>query len=176
MQTSVTFKNFESSEALKSYVQTKLDKLDKFLDAPVEANVVLSVEKIRHISEIHLIGDRLNIQATESSDSMYSSIDMVLDKLRHQIKKNKQKHRERRPISKNGIKGAVSDEISTIQSEPEDIVIETIDYKPMDIDEAVMQMKLDTDNFFVFTNSRTQNVNVLYKKKDGNFGLIQPNS
>ncbi len=104
MQISVTFKNFDSSEALRSYVQSRLEKLDKLLDAPVEANVVLCVEKIRHIAEVTLIGDKLSLHATEESDSMYSSIDMAADKIKAQIKKSKEKVRERRPVSKNGIK------------------------------------------------------------------------
>jgi putative sigma-54 modulation protein len=104
MQISVTFKNFDSSEALRSYVQSRLEKLDKLLDAPVEANVVLCVEKIRHIAEVTLIGDKLSLHATEESDSMYSSIDMAADKIKGQIKKSKEKVRERRPVSKNGIK------------------------------------------------------------------------
>ena len=104
MQISVTFKNFDSSEALRSYVQSRLEKLDKLLDAPVEANVVLCVEKIRHIAEVTLMGDKLSLHATEESDSMYSSIDMAADKIKAQIKKSKEKVRERRPVSKNGIK------------------------------------------------------------------------
>ncbi|WP_027358712.1 ribosome hibernation-promoting factor, HPF/YfiA family [Desulforegula conservatrix] len=104
MQISVTFKNFDSSEALRSYVQTRLEKLDKLLDAPVEANVVLCVEKIRHIAEVTLVGDKLSLHATEESESMYSSIDMAADKIKAQIKKSKEKVRERRPVSKNGIK------------------------------------------------------------------------
>lgn len=87
MQTSVTFKNIEPSENLKSYVTNKLQKFDKLLDNPAEANVVLSVEKIRHITEIKLIGDRLNLNCREESNDMYSSIDLALDKLEKQLKK-----------------------------------------------------------------------------------------
>ncbi|MGD9193927.1 MAG: ribosome-associated translation inhibitor RaiA, partial [Desulfobacterales bacterium] len=94
MQTSVTFKNLDPSENLKSYVSDKLDRFDKFLDNPAEANVVLSVEKFRHIAEINIGGDRLTIIGKEETDDMYSAIDMVLDKLEKQIKKNKQKIRD----------------------------------------------------------------------------------
>ena len=81
MQTSVTFKNLDPSDHLKSYVRNKLNKLDKLLDNPAEANVVLSVEKIRHIAEIKITGDRLNINCREKTNDMYSSIDMAMDKL-----------------------------------------------------------------------------------------------
>ena len=79
MQTSVTFKNLDPSENLKSYVADKLDRFDRLLDNPAEANVVLSVEKFRHIAEINITGDRLNIVGKEEINDMYSAIDMVLD-------------------------------------------------------------------------------------------------
>ena len=96
MQTSVTFKNLESSDHLKAYVSDKLNRFDKYLYNPAEANVVLSVEKFRHIAEINIIGDRLSINGKEETEDMYSAIDMALDKLEKQIKKNKQKIRDRR--------------------------------------------------------------------------------
>ncbi|RPJ81312.1 MAG: ribosome-associated translation inhibitor RaiA, partial [Deltaproteobacteria bacterium] len=105
MQTSVTFKNIDSSDHLKSFIQDKLNRLDKLLDNPAEANVVLSVEKFRHIAEISLIGDRLNIVGKEETNDMYSAIDMVLDKLETQLKKNKQKMKKRRPVSRKKNKG-----------------------------------------------------------------------
>ena len=105
MQTSVTFKNLDSSDHLKSYVGDKLDRLDKYLDNPAEANVVLTVEKFRHIAEINIAGDRLSINGKEETNDMYSAIDMVLDKLEKQIKKNKQKIRERRTSGINNAEG-----------------------------------------------------------------------
>ena len=96
MQTSVTFKNIDPSDHLKSYVGDKLDRFDKFLDNPAEANVVLAVEKFRHIAEINVAGDKLTIIGSEETNDMYSAIDMALDKLETQIKKSKQKIRERR--------------------------------------------------------------------------------
>lgn len=91
MQTTVTFKKIDSSDALKSYIQKKLDRFDKMLDSPAEAHVVLSVEKIRHIAEITLTCDKLNIHAREDSDSMYASIDTLMDKVKIQLTKNKEK-------------------------------------------------------------------------------------
>ncbi len=179
MQISVTFKNLDPSEHLKSYVQNKLDKLDKLLDNPAEANVVLSVEKIRHIAEIKIIGDRLSINCREKTSDMYSSIDMALDKLEKQIKKNKQKIKNHRQGNRSEIreKQALPEDIpsDTLADEPQ-IRVQNIDFKPMDIDEASMQINLVDDNFIVFTNSRTNRVNVLYRRKDGDLGLIQPRS
>lgn len=179
MQISVTFKNLDPSEPLKSYVQNKLNKLDKLLDNPAEANVVLSVEKIRHIAEIKIIGDRLSINCREKTGDMYSSIDMALDKLEKQIKKNKQKIKNHRQGTRSEqrdkeILPAESLIHQPEESAPPQIRIQNIDFKPMDIEEASMQMELVSDNFIVFTNSRTNRVNVLYRRNDGDLGLIQP--
>jgi putative sigma-54 modulation protein len=175
MQTSVTFKNLDPSDNLKAYVREKLDRFDRLLDNPAEANVVLSVEKFRHIAEINISGDRLNINGKEEINDMYSAIDMVLDKLEKQIKKGKQKIREHRIGSKFSIKDISNTELmpSEDDAEPE-VMVRNIEYKPMDIEEAVMQMDLVKDNFLVFTNAHTDRVNVLYRRKDGHYGLIQP--
>jgi putative sigma-54 modulation protein len=179
MQISVTFKNLDPSDHLKSYVQNKLDKLDKLLDNPAEANVVLSVEKIRHIAEIKITGDRLSINCREKTSDMYSSIDMALDKLEKQIKKNKQKIKNHRQGTRSELREmqVLPEDISSepLTDEPQ-IRVQNIDFKPMDVDEASMQMNLVDDNFIVFTNSRTNRVNVLYRRKDGDLGLIQPRS
>lgn len=179
MQTSITFKNLDSSDALKSYIQKKMERFDKLLDSPAEANVVLSVEKIRHIAEINLVSDKLNIQAKEETENMYSSIDMIADKLKKQIKKSKQKIRERRPAPKGGIRESAAIQENQTESGSDDeednsIIIEAIPAKPMDINEAVMQIDMEKEDFFVFTHAKTNRVNVLYKRKDGNLGLIQP--
>lgn len=172
MKTSVTFKNLEPSEPLKSYVGDKLDRFDRFLDSPAEANVVLSVEKFRHIAEININGRKFNIIAKEETNDMYSAIDMALDKISNQIRKNKEKVRDHRGGAKIPMMPA---EPVRVEENPEpQVMVQNIEYKPMDIDEAVMQMDLVTDNFLVFSNAKTDQINVLYRRKDGNFGLIQP--
>jgi len=177
MQTSVTFKNLDPSEHLKAYVRDKLDRFDKYLHNPAEANVVLSVQKFRHIAEININGDRLTINGREETNDMYSAIDMTLDKLETQIKKSKEKIRKRRPGARSIARDVVAEMSSGMEDDPvKQIKVKNIDYKPMDIDEAVMQMDLVTDNFLVFTNARTDKINVLYRRKDGHYGLIQPSS
>ncbi|MBS3809891.1 MAG: ribosome-associated translation inhibitor RaiA [Desulfobacterales bacterium] len=175
MQTSVTFKNLDPSDHLKSYVSTKLDRFDKLLDNPAEAQVVLSVEKIRHIAEIRLKGDRLNIVCRENSSDMYSSIDLALDKLEKQLKKQKAKIKNHRQ----GGRGEDRTEKEAAQpAKPENpspqVIVQNLEYKPMDIEEATMQMELISDNFLVFRNARTNKINVLYRRNDGDLGLIQP--
>jgi putative sigma-54 modulation protein len=172
MNTSVRFKNLEPSDALKLYVSEKLNRMEKYFNGPTEANVVLSIEKFRHSAEILVTGDRLTINGKEETEEMYSAIDMVLDKLEVQIKKNKQKSREFRSKGKTGPAGA--DQTVDEDVDQPRVRIKHIEYKPMDIDEAVMQMDLINNSFLVFTNARTDTVNVLYRQKDGNYGLIQP--
>jgi putative sigma-54 modulation protein len=172
MNTSVRFKNLEPSDALKSYVSEKLDRMEKYFNAPAEANVVLSIEKFRHSAEINIMGDRLTINGKEETGEMYSAIDMVLDKLEGQIKKSKQKGRQYRSKAKPG--AMAPERMVDIDAEPPRVRVHHIEFKPMDVDEAVMQMDLIKNNFLVFTNARTESVNVLYRQKDGNYGLIQP--
>ena len=177
MNTSVRFKNLEPSDALKSYVSEKLNRMEKYFNGPAEANVVLSIEKFRHSAEINIIGDRLTINGKEETGDMYSAIDMVLDKLEKQIKRSKQKIRERRASAKGRTR--------TIREEPsprteEDFVrevkIESLSVKPMDVEEAVLQMDLSDQSFLVFTNARSSLINVIYRRKDGHYGLVQPRS
>ncbi len=179
MQTSVTFKNIDPSENLKSYVSDKLNRFDKYLDNPAEANAVLSIEKFRHIAEISVSGDRLVVNAKEETVNMYSAIDMALDKLEKQIKKSKEKTRERKGKlkSKSQDKNRIEEELATEKDEQTfQIEVKHIDFKPMDVEEAVMQLSLDNNTFLVFTNARTELINVLYRRKNGNLGLIQPNN
>jgi len=178
MQTTITFKKIDSSDSLKSYVHKKLTKFDKMLDSPGEAYVVLSVEKIRHIAEITLTCDKLKIHARENSENMYSSIDALIDKVSIQIKKNKEKIKRHMSGNKQSIKNkpAESQFSEDIADNPmlDQIILETIDYKPMDIEDALIELDSGKQSFFVFNNARTEQLNVLYKHNNGKLGLIQP--
>ena len=177
MHTSVTFKNLDPSDHLKSYISEKLNRFDKFLDSAAEANVVLSVEKHRHTAEVKITGGKISINGKEETSDMYSAIDSVLDKLEKQIKKSKQKVLDRRSAGKESVKDMAEEEAADLPREERSrqLKIKNIEYKPMDIEEAMMQMDLIRDNFLVFTNSKSDKVNVIYRRKDGNYGLIQPN-
>ena len=177
MQTSVTFKNLDHSESLKSYIQNKLDRFDKLLDNPAIATVVLSMEKFRRIAEINISGGRLNINGKEETDDIYSAIDNVLEKIKKQLKKSKTKIRAHR----GGLKGAgkqipIEESVAETLEADVQVRVSNIEYKPMDVEEAIMQISIITNDFLVFTNARTDEVNVLYRRKDGDYGLIQPSS
>ncbi len=181
MQTTVTFKKIDSSDSLKAYVQKKLDRFDKMLDSPAEAHVVLLVEKIRHIAEITLTCDKLNIHAKEKSENMYSSIDALMDKVKAQINKHKEKVKRHMSGDKTSLNDTqefnpVNTDIPPdFQIDPmSEIVVEPVDSKPMDIEDAVIELNSGKKSFFVFNNARTQQLNVLYKHNNGKLGLIQP--
>ena len=176
MQTSVTFKNIDSSENLRTYVSDKLDRFDKYLYNPAEASVVLSVEKFRHIAEINIKGDRLNINGKEETEDMYSAIDIVMDKIETQVKRRLSKIREHR--SENLKEGEVEilEEATTAPQDEATIEVEKLDAKPMDPEEAAMQLNMSQQDFLVFRNSRSREVNVIYRRRDGNLGLIEPSN
>lgn len=179
MHVNITFRNLDPSDALKAYIQKKLDRFDKLLDTPMEAFVMFSVEKIRHTCEVRLTGDRLNLNAREETETMYSAIDMVVDKLKIQLTRNRDRQRAQRSGAK-GASGrtdvaAAPSANSGFPEEGDEVIVEEIEHKPMDVDEATEQMKLTGGMFFVFTNARTGQVNVLYKRNDGRLGLIKPN-
>ncbi|WP_289021660.1 ribosome-associated translation inhibitor RaiA [Desulfobacter postgatei] len=175
MQVTITFKQIEASDPLKSYVNKKLKRFDKMLEGPAEANVVLSVEKIRHIAEITLTSGSLNIHAKEASESMYAAIDILADKVKSQITKHKEK------IKKHllGNKSSLTDTREFSIEEPlpgdvVDIIEEPLETKPMDIEDAVIELASGKKSFYVFINARTQEVNVIYKHNNGKLGLIAP--
>jgi len=179
MQKSISFINLDPSDTLKAYASEKLDRFDKFLDNPARANVVLTVEKFRHIAEISISADGFMVNAHEETSDMYSAIDMALDKLDKQIRKNKTKFKKRRTTAARSKTFPYEQSADTAGDITEEAMpgiarFRSIEYKPMDVEEAVLQMRLINDNFLVFTNSQTQQVNVLYRLKDGNFGLIEP--
>lgn len=177
MQVTVTFRHMETSEALKAYADEKLDRLKKYIDEPIVAQVYLTVEKkIRHITEISLTAKGVTIKAAEATHDMYAAIDAVVDKLERQVKRYKERIKAHKPSVHSGRtakKSVVEAESIEAQQEPVVIRSETISVKPMSVDEAVMQMDLMHKDFLVFTNAGNDDINVIYRRKDGNFGLIE---
>jgi putative sigma-54 modulation protein len=178
MQISVTFRNTESKDALREYVQEKLSKLKKYVDSPLEANVVLTVEKHRHIAEIILIANRITINAQEETEDMFSAIDRVTEKLERQILKYKDKIKQHKANAslpelpwRMDVYAANSFEEG---EEPKVVKSKKLLAKSMSVEEAAMQMDLMNNEFLVFTNVNSQKLNIVYRLKDGNYGLIEP--
>ncbi|MBM4331432.1 MAG: ribosome-associated translation inhibitor RaiA [Deltaproteobacteria bacterium] len=178
MQVSVTFRNTESKEVLREYVQEKLAKLRKYLDHPLEANVVLAVEKHRHIVEVTLLANRITINAQEENEDMFSAIDRVTDKLERQVLKYKERIRRHKTHSSlpelSWRMDVYAPDSFDEGGDPKVIKSKKLLAKPMSVDEAVMQMDLLNNEFLVFTNANSKSLNIIYRMKDGHYGLIEP--
>ena len=179
MQLAVTFRHMEPSDALKSYAHDKISRIEKYLDSVLEANVVLSVEKFRHIADVTILSDGLKINGQEQTEDMYSAIDMVVDKIERQVKRYRQKIKSKKGSKRTRIKettleAGIEEEAGDEDDRPQLIRASQMFAKPMDVDEAVMQLDLSNETFLVFTNSATEKINVLHRREDGNYGLIEP--
>lgn len=176
MQINVTFRHVEPSQPLRRYAEEKISRVKKFLEEPIEAHVVLRVEKFRHTAEAAIEANGLRINGEEETDDMYSAIDLLADTLEGLVKKSKDKVRRRKPVATgkdfSGPIGVLSRDTVDEDREPGVVMTEQVYAKPMDIDEAVMQLNMAAGEFMVFTNRHTKRVNVLYRRKDGQFGLI----
>ena len=170
-------KHIEVTDAMRNYIEKRLNKIERHFDHILEVIVTLSVEKNRQIVEATLQASRALIRAEEETDDMYTSIDKVADKLERQIQKYKEKYFQK-PHPGSERKGLINEGVNVEDSESDKIakIVKTKRFaiKPMSVEEAAMQMDLLGHNFFVFANDNTNKVNVLYKRKDGNFGLIEP--
>lgn len=176
MKVTVYAKNIELTDALKSTVEKKISKLSKYFDSDVEAKATLSVVRNNQIVEVMIPFNGIYLRGEESTDDMYKSIDLVEDKLEGQIRKQKTKLLKKNKF--NSFKFATSNG-TKIEDEKDDAKIvksKKFDMKPMLKDEAVLQMELISHDFFVFKNAETNELNVVYKRKDGNYGLIEPDN
>lgn len=175
MQTQITFRHIEPSAALREYAEEKLSRIKKYLDEPIDAHVVLRVEKFRHIVEVTISVDGQRINGVEETDNMYSAIDMVADKIEGQVRKYKDKVRRWKPGNSDKGFSAETEAAEGLEEEETQIIrTQQVYAKPMDVDEAMMQLKLSNGEFIVFTDRATNHINVLYRRKDGHYGLIEP--
>jgi putative sigma-54 modulation protein len=179
MQIAVTFRHMESSEPLRDYAEEKLERVKKYIDEPIDAQIVLSVEKkIRHRAEVALVAKGITIKGSEETNDMYAAIDAVVDKIERQLKRYKEKIKNHKPAS--GREWQVqktvfaAESIDEGQGEPAIIRSHSFPVKPMSVEEAVMQMDLLHKDFLVFTDDESEAINVVYRRKDGNYGLIIP--
>lgn len=177
MKISVTFRNNEGEKGHKNYAAEKINKLSKYLDTPAEAHIVLSMEKFRSMVEVKFSANGWNINAKEKDKDMRLAIDKCIDKIEKQIKKQKEKIRERKPVSIRH--GKAKPEPADEAQEPSaSRVVETrrIILKPMSLDEAVMEMEETKKGFIVYRDSSTEKVSVVYRRDDGQYGLMETKS
>lgn len=169
MNINVRGKHIEVTDALRDYVEKRVGKLEKYFDNLEEVQVTLLVEKDRHRVEVTAPLNGMILRGEEETIDMYSSIDLVVEKLEKQIDKYKTRLAKK-------VRGVVFRDVAGDLKEVEHKLIRNKRFtiKPMDIEEAIMQMNLVGHSFYVFANADTEEVNVVYKRKDGNYGLIEP--
>ena len=164
----------EVTESIKSYIEEKIGKLDKYFENPEEltATVVVRVRGKEQIVEVTVTSKKVILRAEESNEDLYASIDLVSDKLERQIRKNKTKIRSKK--SKANYESFIVDFEVEKEEENENLIVKRkeLDTKPMSEEEAVLQMELVGHPFFIFKNATTDNISVVYKRKDGNYGII----
>ncbi len=185
MQITVTARHLELTEALHNYAVKKVKKIQKYFTHIIDAHMVLSLRKYRHISEVIIHGPGVTISGKEEADDMYSAIDLVMEDIERQLKRHKEKlkaksrfHRAMRRSQAKTISEGIMPEESIELSEKEPVAVSEIrkfDVKPMDFDEAIAQMQALKLDHWAFVNKETNKVNFVYKKDDGDYGIIEPN-
>ena len=172
MNVTITGKNMEVTDYLRELALKKIEKLDKYFPQDTEAQVVMSVEKSRHIIEVTIPYRGGVIRGEEVTGDMYASIDNVVAKLDRQIQKHKTRLSKSLRYDDAPAQADYADERES--NGPEIVRVKRFVMKPMTVEEAMLQIELLGHNFFVFTNAETEQINVLYTRKDGNYGLIEP--
>ncbi len=188
MQLNITFRHLDASESLKSYAREKVERVNKYLDQAGDAHVVLSLERHLHHADITIHSGSFVLRGREKSEDMYASLDLAMDKIERQLRRYKEKlkhhHGRERVHHRQNILNMVKVRHDVMEiPQPERIqeegntprVIRTNEFlaRAMKVEEAVMQMDLMNSDFLVFTNSQSQEINVVYRRKDGHYGLIE---
>ena len=198
MQLNITFRNLDSSEALKDYAKEKVERVHKYLDRAGEAHVVLSLERHLHHADITVQSGSWFLRGREKSEDMYASLDLAMDKIERQLRRYKEKlkthhgrervhHRQElmnqllvrydvvsiRPPEDEPLAPARAHDEP--EAAPGPTIVRTNEFlaKPMTVQDAVMQMDLMNNDFLVFTNAASNEMNVVYRRKDGLYGLIE---
>jgi putative sigma-54 modulation protein len=194
MQLSVTFRHMDSTEALKDYAKDKIERVRKYFPDPIKAHVVLACDRgYNHIADVNItLHNGIVIAGRETTEDMYSSIDLVMAKIERQVRRYKEKIRHHKGLEsihgqveivhsvleepaqveahRNGTNGSAA---APAADEPTVIKKSKFWARPMAVKEAVMQLNLLNNDFLVFTNASTHEVNVVYRRGDGTYGLIE---
>jgi len=174
MKTYIYARNITLTDGLKEAVENKLNRLDKYFSQPVEARATLSVTKMDQTFEVTIPFGNVLLRAEESSDDMYKSIDLVQDKLERQIRKYKTKIERKAGDQSVRFNDTAFTQLEDLEGDDAPKIVRTkkISMKPMSKEEAVLQMELLGHNFYVFEDEEGE-TGVVYKRKDGNYGLLE---
>lgn len=171
MKVNITGRKIDISAGMRSFTEKKLMKLDKFFDDAADAQVTLSVEKGRQTAELTIFYGGFVYRAEDTTEDMYASIDRAIDLIERQIRKNKT--RLEKKLRDGAFTAAVPEVTETEEKEFKIVKSKKHALKPMSPEEAILQMNLLGHEFFVFNNDETDKIDIVYKRKDGNYGLIE---
>jgi putative sigma-54 modulation protein len=178
MEMTVTGRHMDVTPAIREYAGKRLDQISIDFPRILSAHYILEVDKFRHIAELVLqCGNHITIEAREVSEDLYASIDRVVDKVTRQMRKYKtriQRHRPRRAMPYHVDEHVVTHDLQEEDGSARIVHTEKFAMKPMFVDEAVLQLELSDRQFLVFLNAETEKVNVMYRRNNGDFGLIVP--
>jgi putative sigma-54 modulation protein len=168
MQVSVTFRQLEPSEALRSYAIDRLKKFKRYLEGPLEAHVVLGLEKFRHLADVTINSNGRMIKGREENADMYAAIDLVMDKIDMQLRKHREKLRE--------VKGDRSRSVAEPEptKAPPPIRRVKVDVPPLELADAVEILQSKGSAILVFTDVNTGALSILYRRTDGGLALAEP--
>lgn len=174
MQVAYTGRNIEVTPALRDFTEGHLRKIRKILGEAIHVHMTLTVQKHRQIAEVHLHSRSLDINGLEETSDMQASINAVLEKAERQALKHKGKKITRKRHSASRPSSNSTSSNRPPSHAPRIIKSTSFAAKPMTVEEAVQEFDGGNGNFLVFRNAESEKVNVVYKRKDGNFGLIEP--
>lgn len=183
MQFNITFRNLDATEALKAYAREKVERVNKYIDRATEAHVVLSLERYLHHADIGIHAGPFFLRGREKSPDMYASIDLAMDKIERQLKRYKEKVNAHKghahhnadglPRVRHNVIAVSADAAADEDTTPRVIRSTEFFARNLSVEEAVMQMDLMNNDFLVFTNAQTREINVVHRRHDGHYGLIE---
>lgn len=182
MQVNITARHLELTNALADYVRKKVEKCERYFDHLVWAQVILSVEKYRQVAEIIIHANKITFRAKEESIDLYAAFDLSLDKIEKQLHKHKEISKVHRKGSPRGVKAAkgapaAANVVAFTDLETNKHIITEVrrfDVKPVTIQEAINEMELMGYTFYMFLNAATSQINVVYHRDNGSYGLLEP--
>ncbi len=173
MKFTIRGEKIKVTDSIKNYIESKIGRLDKYFDNPknIEAHALIKVKDNNQIIEVTIPVNKFTIRAEEKNKDLYAAIDLVVDKLERQIRKNKTRIKDRYKKEEK-IDFIFNFEIEEEENKNNIVKRKNIEIKPMDEEEAILQMELLGHDFYVFNNINEECISVLYKRKDGNYGII----
>lgn len=175
MKLTIKGRNTEVTDALRDYVNKRFTKLEKYFANELTGTVTLIIEKDKHVAEATIPINRYILRAETTSDDMYASIDSVVEKIERQVRKYKTRINRKAKQADAKIAELLLDPQPVAEPEPDTIVkTKRFPVKVMDVEEAIMQMELLGHDFFVFLNPENDQIDVVYRRNDGRYGLLQP--